>query len=507
MSHHAATGPAAAGGPGGRRETGLRGTLGTGQVALMVVAAAAPLAVVSAPAPLAVALGNGPGAAGTFLLVAAAMLLFTVSMSALAPYVRSSGAFYAYVGHGLGPVPGLAAAGVSWLTYTVIQWCVCAYLGVQCDAVVRLLGGPDGPWWLYTLLGVAVIAVLGHLRIDLSARVLGAALALEVGGVLAVDLGVLVQGGAEGIHATGFTPGAVFPGGSAFAVSAMLCATAFLGFETTAVFRDEARDPDRTVPRATYLAICFIGLFYALSTWLVCLAWPGGELARVSVQGAPFLLGAARGFVGGTLSDILQVLLTTSLFACALSLHNVLARYDHVLARSGVLPAALGRVHRRHASPYVASAFTALVTLAAFGVMVPLGLDPVTGIVAPGNGLAALGFLVLLCLTCLSALVFFARAGTGGRPWRTRVWPAFGFLALAALAAVTYRHFPALVGKDPAVAHALAAAFPLAALAGAARAGWLRRRRPERYARVLALTGGAATGHGPTAGPGPPGGR
>ncbi len=35
---------------------------------------------------------------------------------------------------------------------------------------------------------------------------------------------------------------------------------AFIGFEATAIYREEARTPNRTVPRATYVAVGFLGL-------------------------------------------------------------------------------------------------------------------------------------------------------------------------------------------------------------------------------------------------------
>jgi amino acid transporter len=33
------------------------------------------------------------------------------------------------------------------------------------------------------------------------------------------------------------------------------------------VFRDEARDPERTIPRATCTALLLIGAFHTLSSW------------------------------------------------------------------------------------------------------------------------------------------------------------------------------------------------------------------------------------------------
>lgn len=466
----------------------LHGNLGVGSITLMVVATAAPLGVMAGGAPLAIALGNGTGAAGTFALVAIAMLLFAVALAAMSRMISNSGAFYAYVGHGLGPVTGMAAAAISWLTYTSIQFGIYAFMGVNSAAVITLLGGPAIPWWVCTLVGVAVIAVLGYNKIDLTAKVLGVALALEVLVVFAVNIAVLVHGGDHGISATGLTPSTIFPSASGFAISAMLCGTAFIGFEATAVFRDEAIDPDRTVPRATYLAIGFIGVFYCVSTWIISQGWSSDELTTVSLEGSPYLLGPAERFVGVFLSDLIQVLVATSLFACALSLHNILARYDHTLGRSGVLPRKLGSVHPRHGSPHNASVFTTVVGVVLLVIALVLALDPVAEIFGWFAGLAALGFFTLLGLTCLSTVVFFVRNGIGGKPWQTAILPGIGFAALAGLAAVTFWYFPDLVGRDPVYAYAMALAVPAFGVLGAGGALWLRAKRPARYQNVLALT-------------------
>ena len=41
---------------------------------------------------------------------------------------------------------------------------------------------------------------------------------------------------------------------------------------------------------------------------------------------------------------IINVLLITSMFACVLSFHNVITRYQHSMSNAGVMPQFLGRV-------------------------------------------------------------------------------------------------------------------------------------------------------------------
>ncbi|MFF7577695.1 amino acid permease [Streptomyces sp. NPDC008061] len=44
---------------------------------------------------------------------------------------------------------------------------------------------------------------------------------------------------------------------------------AFTGFEATAIYAEEARDPCRKVSRATFIAIGFLTVFHAAGCWLI----------------------------------------------------------------------------------------------------------------------------------------------------------------------------------------------------------------------------------------------
>jgi amino acid transporter len=54
--------------------------------------------------------------------------------------------------------------------------------------------------------------------------------------------------------------------GPVLGIAFLFCITCFTGFEATVVFSEEAKDPHRTIPRAVYYSIAFIGLFYAFTT-------------------------------------------------------------------------------------------------------------------------------------------------------------------------------------------------------------------------------------------------
>ncbi|HVH22370.1 MAG TPA: APC family permease [Pseudonocardia sp.] len=448
----------------------LSGTLGVGSIVFMVVAAAAPLTVIAGTVPLGVAAGNGPAFPTTFALCCAILLLFAVGFCAMSRHVPNAGAFYAYVQRGLGRAPGLGSAFLALATYTAVQLAVYGYIGAVLDGLVQHYGGPALPWWLWSVIALTVVGFLGYRNIELSSKVLGALLIAEVAIVLVFDAVVIARG--EHLSTAWLQPSQVVSGSLGIAI--MFAIASFIGFEATAVFRDEARDPQRTIPRATYLALLLIGAFYTLSSWSVVSAW--GDAAAVEQATADpgnMIVTTITGTLGVVGGDIANVLLMTSLFAALLSFHNVLARYFFALGNGGALPAACGRSHPRHLSPHVASLTQSISALAFLAVFALAGLDPVTQVFAWMAGTATLGVLALMALTCAAVIVFFRRTGLDRRPWHTAVAPGLGLAGLLLCLWLTVSNFPTLIGGSPALATAIGAVLVLAFLLGAV---WSRAR-------------------------------
>ncbi|NLU74026.1 APC family permease [Streptomyces sp. HNM0575] len=414
--------------------TGLTGRLGTGSIVFMVIAAAAPLTVIGGNVPLAV--GNGPGAGAPvgFALASLILLVFAVGFVTMTPHVPEAGAFYAYATRGLGDRVGVGTAGVALVAYTAVQVGVYGYLGWAVDSTVRSFGGPHIPWWASALAVAGLVAFLGYRHIDLSSKVLGVALVLEIGVMVAVDAAVFARGGAHGVNVESFTPHAVFSGPLGIAV--LFALTGFIGFEATAVFRDEARVPERTIPRATYLAVVIIGVFYTVSCWALVLAAGVDDattVARHTLDGdGNMLMDIARTYVGTTLRDLMQLLLLTSLFACVLSFHNVIARYTFTLAGKGLMPAAAGRVHERHRSPYVSSLAQTVTAVLLIAVCALGQLDPLVGVFGSLAGVATVGMVLLMLTTSVAVVTFFVRNPqlAPGKLWQTRIAPVLAVFGL-----------------------------------------------------------------------------
>ncbi len=422
----------------------LTGTLGALSVTFMVIAAAAPLTVVGGIMPIGFLIGNGVGFPVMFLVATAILLLFSVGLVAMSRHLPDAGAFFTYISHGLGRIPGSGAAYLALICYTTVQCAVFSYLGFSISTSLVAIGAPEIPWWIFTLASVVVVGVLGYNHIELSSKVLVVVLLAEMGIVAILALAVAFTGGAEGITLATFGLDQIFSGAPALGL--MFAIASFIGFESTVVYRSEVRDPNRTIARATYSSAIIIGLFYLVAGWAMVEGIGPAKLGEMAAAGELSDLATVTGeYLGPVGAVVIAVLFLGSMFAAVLSLHNVIARYQFSLGRIGVLPAKLSSVHPKHSSPHISSLVQAT-TAALFMFFVLLsGMGPINAF-SWFAGVATLAIVILMASTCLSVIVFFARTKLETNLWRSAIAPGLGFLGLAASAVLIATNFPLLVG-------------------------------------------------------------
>ncbi|MGO4385107.1 APC family permease [Specibacter sp. RAF43] len=455
----------------------LRGSLGVWGIVFIVVAAASPLGVMGGTVPIGIGLGNGAGFPAIFALCTVLLLLFAIGFTALTPYVPNAGAFYSYIGKGLGRSIGFGAAFIAVLAYLAEVIAVYGLLGGGVESLFQSWG-IYVPWIVGALVACAGVTYLGHRNINLSKHVLGVLLVAEVVIVLALDAAVFLTGGDSGMSTGLVVPEVVMSGAPGLAL--LFAFLSFLGFEATAVFRDEAKDPNRTIPRATYLSVILIGVFYVLSTWALISAWGDDAALKMSQTNPVALLpDATMRYLGTTTAHIVEVLFITSLFACVLSFHNIVSRYVFSLSHRGALPAKLGKPHDAHGSPHIASGIESIVAVVFLVGAAIIGLDPVNELYAWFAGTTTVGFIVLLLGTTIAILVFFAKQRRNNEltysAGRVFVAPAFALAGLLAVFGLVLQNLPGLVGDSVPIAIGI-----LSLLAATFAGGViLARRRPE----------------------------
>ena len=232
-----------------------RNALGVAGIVFLVLAAVAPLTGIVVVASLVIALGNGGGAPVSFFIVAIILLLFAVGYAQMSKQLVNAGGFYAFVVKGLGRTGGLIAGFIATLGYNFFVVGTIGTSGFFMQIVIADLTGFDLHWYAWGLASIIVSFVMARRGVDFSSKVLGVSLVCETLILVVFDISVLVQ---TGFDVSAFSPAAVFSG--SLPIGLLLAATGYLGFEATALFSEEAKNPLRTIPRATYIAITSIAV-------------------------------------------------------------------------------------------------------------------------------------------------------------------------------------------------------------------------------------------------------
>jgi len=461
----------------------VRNAIGGPHLVFFVVAAAAPLTVMAGVAPLAIAIG-GLAAPLAYLLSGAVLVLFAVGFTAMSRHVTNAGAFYAYVGRGLGKPAGAGSAYVALLSYNLIQIGLLAAFGFFAEATVADLFGIDIGWQVWTLAGLVLIGILGWLKVTFSARVLGVVLAVEVLILLIFEGGVLFGGAPEGLSLEPFDPANLVTSGAAAML--VLSTGAFIGFEATAIYSEEVRDPRRTVPWATYVAVGFLAIFYTFTVWTIIMSVGTSQAVEVaqSDAGADMVFTATEAFVGAWASDAMRLLIVTSAFAAGLAFHNAAVRYLYALGREGLLPGLLARTDPRTGSPSRAVLVQSLLAVVVIGVGIAADADPYLVILLWTNGPGILGIVALQALAAAAAVAFFRRDRHGHSAGRVLVAPAVAAVLLALAVVLVLMNFDLLTDASWTVNAILLLPVPLVFALGAWQAVRIRRTDPARYARL-----------------------
>lgn len=437
--------------------SGLRsGRLGVVGIVFFVVAASAPLIGITGAVPVAMLLGNGAAVPGAYLAVGLTLLLFSVGYATMSRHMTNSGAFFAYVGKGLGVNAGVAAAFAALVAYVTIQLAIYGFFGVVVSGFAGGLG-VDLPWYVWSLLVWVIVTALSLLSVDVGAKVLGVMLALELLVLIVAAVAILANGGPEGWNiGASFDPTLVFAGGFAgtAGIALAFAFASFIGFEATAIYGEEAKDPKRTVPIATYVSIAVISILFALVSFAMVTGMGSSQVADrvIELSGgladpAGVLFGLTEEYVGSWLTVAMGILVITSLFAGLLAFQNAASRYFFALGRGGVLPASVARTNAAGA-PIIGVAITSALAALVMIIFAIAGLDPFLNLFSWMSSITVIAIVLVEILVSIAVIRFFM-THEGGTVWSTKIAPALSILALAAGLYLLMSRFNLLAGTVP----------------------------------------------------------
>jgi amino acid transporter len=482
-------------------EEGLqRRSLGVPDLVFFIVAASAPLTAVAGGQAATYLVTGNRGIPFLFIPLAIVLGVFAVGYAAMSRHVADAGAFYTYVTRGLGRIPGVGVAFAALISYNAMQIGIYGLFGTAMASFMGEKIGIHLQWYWWCLVAGGIIACLGLLQIDLNARVLAVLLCLEVLVVAIFDIAIGVKPGPEGLSGVGFNPSVAT--GTALGSALVFSVASFVGFESAAIYSEECKDPKKTVARATFIAIALIGIFYALSSWLLADAIGPNRIidpnallhGGYTTAGAPdpttVLVKSGTSRLGEAWGDAASLLFCTSLFAALLSFHNAVARYFYALGRERVFPHRFARVNRRTGAPVFASATQSAIALVVVGAFAVAGADPVLKLFTWLTNLGSLGVLLLMATVSFAVIAYFrAHPEYKVGIYRSTIAPLISGVALVAILVLGVANFNVLItssttAPEDSVSIILPIVLFAAGILGMIVAAVIRARDPERYRRI-----------------------
>jgi amino acid transporter len=355
-------------------------------------------------------------------------------------------------------------------------------------------------WFWPALFMIVLISVLAYFDVHISARVLGAALLGEIFFLLVFDLVVFAHGG-HNVQAGAINPLNAFKslpaGGSgktavaagAAGIGIFFAFWSWVGFEMAPNYGEESKEPKKIVPRAMYISVIGLGIFYIITSWAPFAGYSSVAAAAHQAQNdaAHYYLNPANAIAGRWVGSLLSYLIITGSFACGMAFHNTTSRYFYSLGREGLLPRSLGRTHHRWKSPHIAS-----ITQSVIAALIVIGFAVFTGTNDPSSQayiqlyglMAVMGVIVILsvqALVSLAILIYFQRHHEDEvHWWKTIVAPALAFISQAFVVYLLFDNIQFL-GSGYSYANWLGPIDLLVVLGGVGAAFYLKHRNREKY--------------------------
>jgi amino acid transporter/nucleotide-binding universal stress UspA family protein len=295
----------------------------------------------------------GPNVLFSIMIAGGICFLTASTYAQLGGLLQEAGGGYLWVKMAFSRRAGFTAGWISWFGHSV----ACAFYIILFAGGIEFLLHAVSPGTVlpipknFLAVGVALVFVFINDR--------GTVLTARTEAIVTmIQLAIFTLFGVAAIYVgtnAPYTPGPgdLFPDVTNWniLVAAGVLAIAFEGYEVVAQSAEETKNPERTIPRATYISIAVVTAFYLL---LVGSAFFAEGPAQVASDGDRALIAAGGRFipVGGAL------LMIGALLAGALSALNATifsaSRVAFAMGRDGTLPKAFGAIHRRKRTPHVA---------------------------------------------------------------------------------------------------------------------------------------------------------
>jgi len=323
-----------------QRDAGLVRAVGTWALAAAIINGVVGGGIFSLPSAMAGAAGSYAPLA--FVLCAFAMGAVVLCFAEASGRVASSGGAYAAAEVAFGPLVAFLTGLMLWVSAVLSCGGIAAAMADGLTAFFPGGGEAVRSWLIVGVIGgLAAINIWG---VAPAARAIGLMTVVKL-----LPLAILVLGGGGWLLIDGHAAASMANSPpSNFGEALILALFAFSGMETPLGASGEVARPERTIPRALFIAMGSVSALY-IAIQLVCQGLLGSALAASSTPlsdammrinpalGALLLVGASVSRLVWIGSDILGA-----------------PRFLFAFAQDGTMPRVLGRIHRVSHAPWVA---------------------------------------------------------------------------------------------------------------------------------------------------------
>ncbi len=292
--------------------------------------------------PAIVAESLGPASFIAYLLCGLLVVLIMLCFAEVGSKVTTAGGAYAYVEKAFGPLAGFLINTLFWFGFCCLADA----------AVINVLTDMLAIWFpVFTITYIRIIffvTVFGLLTwINIRGVKQGSRLAVMATILKLSPLILLVALGLFNISGENLSI-KTWPGVTNIGETALVLFFAFMGTETALCNSGEIKDPKRNIPRGIFMGVSGVLLMYLLIQF-VSLGVMGDQLARFKEAPLAALASKLIGPAGATI-----ILITSVVSMFGLLSGDILAtpRILFAASRDKLLPAFLGRLHPKYATPY-----------------------------------------------------------------------------------------------------------------------------------------------------------
>lgn len=374
----------------------------------------------------------GPSVLLAYVIGGAAVFMVMRAMGEMALAHPVAGAFSDYATRYLGRWAGF----VTGWSYA-FEMALVAIADVTAVALYMKFWFPDSPSWIWIASVILVILAINLSKVKVFGEAefwftlvkVGAIIAMILGGILLLLLGVQMDAQTAPSVTHLWDQGGFFPNGLAgFLACFTVVMFAFGGIETIGVTAGEAADPKTSIPKAINTVPVRILLFYVLTMAVIMSLTPWHQ---IGADESPFVqIFSALGIPAA--AHLLNfVILTAAVSAINADMYGA-GRMLHGLAQQGLAPAGFAKTSRA-GIPWPTVVCMGLVLAA--GVVLNQISEDAFLIVASLATFATVLVWIMILLTHLSFRKHLARTGQSSE-FPTPLWPGASWAALAFMVGV-----------------------------------------------------------------------